>query len=70
MRAGLLLPVSIVISALVHVLLVAAVAVPRKATSHGESIAVDIVPASEVPDLPEVPEELMGQPAWVLKLSR
>jgi hypothetical protein len=62
MRAGLLLPVSIVISALVHVLLVAAVAVPRKATSHGESIAVDIVPASEVPDLPEVPESTPPEP--------
>jgi hypothetical protein len=57
MRAGLLLPACIVVSALVHVLLVAAVAVPRKgSTSHGETIAVDIVPANEVPDLPEVPE--------------
>jgi hypothetical protein len=62
MRAGLLLPACIVVSALVHVLLVAAVAVPRKATSHGESIAVDIVPASEVPDLPEVPESTPPEP--------
>jgi outer membrane biosynthesis protein TonB len=61
MRAGLLLPACIVLSAVVHVLLVAAVAVPRQATtSHGESIAVDIVPANEVPELPEVPE---SQPA-------
>ncbi len=57
MRAGLLLPACIVLSAIAHVPLVAAVAVPRKhATSHGETINVDIVPASDVPDLPEVPE--------------
>jgi type IV secretory pathway VirB10-like protein len=62
MRAGLLLPACIILSALVHVLLVAAVAVPRHATSHGESITVDIVPANEVPDLPEVPESTPETP--------
>jgi hypothetical protein len=63
MRAGLLLPACIVVSALAHVLLVAAVAVPRKgATSHGETVNVDIVPASEVPDLPEVPESAPPEP--------
>jgi hypothetical protein len=37
--------------------------VPRKgATSHGETINVDIVPASEVPDLPEVPESAPPEP--------
>lgn len=63
MRAGLLLPACIVLSAIAHVLLVAAVAVPRKhATSHGETVNVDIVPASEVPDLPEVPESSPPEP--------
>jgi len=57
MRAGLLLPACIVLSALAHMLLVAAVAVPpKRSTTHGETVTVDLVPANEVPDLPQVPE--------------
>ena len=63
MRAGMLLPACLVLSALAHVLLIAAVAVPPKgATAHGETINVDIVPANEVPDLPEVPESKSPEP--------
>ncbi|HVG50249.1 MAG TPA: hypothetical protein VM867_01305, partial [Xanthobacteraceae bacterium] len=41
----------IFISALIHVVLLTAVAVPRKhATAHGETVMVDLVPVNEAPE--------------------
>src|SRR5262245_21659887 len=51
MRAGLWLPTCILISALIHGVLLTAVAVPRKhATAHGETVTVDLIPPEEVPE--------------------
>jgi hypothetical protein len=68
MRAGLMLPTLLVLSAIVHVVLLTAVAVPRQqVTSHGETMTVDLVPSDEVPDSvntepqPETAPSPMGQ---------
>ena len=51
MRASLWLPTCIFISAVVHAVLLTAIAVPRKhATAHGETITVDLVPPEEAPE--------------------
>jgi hypothetical protein len=50
MRAKLLLPICLVVSAIVHVLLLTAVAVPRQRVTHGQIMTVDLVTPDEVPD--------------------
>ena len=49
MRPGLYLPACVLISAIVHVVLLTAVAIPRQRVTHGETMTVDLVPASELP---------------------
>ncbi|MGZ3409561.1 MAG: hypothetical protein ACXWJ0_01250 [Xanthobacteraceae bacterium] len=50
MRPGLLLPLCIVVSAVIHVVLLTAVAVPRQRVTHGQTMTVDLVTPDEVPD--------------------
>ena len=47
---GLWLPACMFLSAIVHVVLLTAVAVPRQRVTHGETMTVDIVTPDEVPD--------------------
>jgi hypothetical protein len=49
MRASLLLPTCIVLSAVIHVVMLTAVAIPRQRIARGETVTVDLVPANEVP---------------------
>ena len=50
MRAKLLLPVCLVVSAIVHVVLLTSVAVPRQRVTHGQTMTVDLVTPDEIPD--------------------
>ena len=67
MRAKLLLPICLVISAIVHVVLLTAVAVPRQRVTHGQIMTVDLVTPDEVPESargtpqPDMAPSPMGQ---------
>jgi outer membrane biosynthesis protein TonB len=48
MRAGLILPLCLGVSAIIHVVLLTAVAVPRQRVTHGETMTVDLVTPEEM----------------------
>lgn len=62
MRPSLLLPACLVLSAIIHVVLLTAVAIPRQRVTHGQTMTVDLVTPDEVPQKAGEMPQKAGEP--------